>query len=88
METMGINGLKLHDKCPYLKLFWSVFSRIWYFPNSVQMWENTARIELFFVSVFFQKNLNFYFFNSKNYGEIFWLDGLLKNMLKFEVPGL
>ena len=44
--------------------------------------------ELFFVSVFFQKNLNFYFFNSKNYGEIFWLDGLLKNMLKFEVPGL
>ena len=44
--------------------------------------------ELFFVSVFFQKNLNFYFINSKNYGEIFWLDGLLKNMLKFEVPGL
>ena len=39
----------LHEKYPYLELFWSVFLRIWteyeeirsISPYSVQMWENT-----------------------------------------------
>ena len=41
--------LALRKKCPYLELFWSVFSRIrteykeilGISPYSVQMWENT-----------------------------------------------
>ena len=31
----------MHEKCPSSELFWSVFFRIWYFPNSVRMRENT-----------------------------------------------
>ena len=39
----------LHEKCPYLEFFWSVFSRIWTEYREiqstsqllVQMWENT-----------------------------------------------
>ena len=45
-------NVSLHKKCPYLGLFWSVFSRIWseyreiwsISPHSVQMREMWTRI--------------------------------------------
>ena len=54
MQNIKIESLR--EKCPYLELFWSVFSRIWteygdteilrISPYLVRMWKTRTRITL------------------------------------------
>ena len=80
-----LNGALLRKKCPYSKLFWSAFSRIWtecreilrISPYSVRMQENAGQTNSeyghFLCSAFYKNSCGFWLFLAKSYILDIWL---------------